>query len=171
MFKKLVITLILLVVLIGCNNDSEETTTICEIDRIHIDNMQSSIDVQIDGNSTVILEAVGDRIVRLEETFRKDVEMFSELLNMGKEEFLRWWEEDEEFVREVFQDTIEISVNEVTPEIDVTNEYFIIGTVIYFDEMSLIDLENYTGETVSYVSLNRKIENIEENLEGVCVKQ
>jgi len=172
MLNKLAVLLILLFVLVGCSNndDKEVTITICEIDSVPIDNNQN-LDIQIDGNGTTILEAVGDHVVRMEEINRMDVEGFSEILGMSKAEFLRWWEEDEEFVREVFKDTIEVSISGMTTEIDITDEYFIIKTIKIFDEMSLAELEYFTGQPVSFVSLSEAIETIEIYLEGICMQQ
>ena len=173
MLKKLVVSIMLLLVLVSCNsnNDKEETTTICEIDSMQIYSMQNA-DIQIDGNRTIILTAIGDHIVVMDEINRLDIEGYSELLGMEKEEFLRWWEEDEKFVREVFDDTTEMSLSGITAEIlDVTNEYFIMRIIHKFNEMSLEELELFTGQSVSFVSLNETIEGIEYYEEGICVQQ
>jgi len=168
MFKKLTMILILPIVFVGCNNnnDIEETTTICEIDSMQ------NVDMQIDGNRTVTLEATGDRVVRMEEINRMDIERFSGFFDMDKEEFLRWWDEDEEFVREIFMDATEILISGVTVEIlDVTDEYFITRVDRNFDEMSLAELEHFTGQPVDFVSLNETIEGAEIYEEGVCIQQ
>ena len=171
MLKKLAIPLILLIVLVGCNNnnesgDTERTVTICEI------NSMANTTTQIDGNRTVTLEAVGDHVISMDEINRMDVERFSELLDMDKEDFIRLWEENAEFVREVFMDTTEIAINGITTEIlDITDEYFIMRVVSNFNEMSLEELEHFTGQPISFVSLSETIEGMETIEDGTCIQQ
>ena len=168
MFKRLAMLLILLIVLIGCNNNNyiEETTMICEINNIQ------SVGIQVAGNRTVILEAVGDHVVRMDEINRIDVDMFSALLSMDKQELLGLWKEDAEFVREVIMSSTETSAEEATSELlDITDTYFIFRIVSNFAEAAPEVLEQVVGRPVNFISLSEKIENIETLDGGVCTQQ
>ena len=171
MLKKIVISLILLFVLIGCSNnnesdDTERTVTICEI------NSMANTPTQIDGNRTVTLEAVGDHVISMDEINRLDVERFSGLLGMSKGELLELWEEDTEFVREIILSSVEVSSDGVTSEIvDVTDAYFILRIVRNFDEMSLAELEHLVGRRVDFISLDEMLELIETLEGGTCIQQ
>jgi len=166
MFVKLATLFISLLVIIGCNSGQEETITICEIGGMQ------NIDIKMEGNRTVTLEAIGDQVVRMDETNRMDIEIFSDLLNMDKEDFIELWEDDPEFVREIFMDSTEILTDGTTTEIlDITDEFLIMRVVRSIDEMRLEDLELLTGQPVSFISLDEMVEGIENYEEGVCVQQ
>lgn len=67
-----------------------------------------------------------------------------------------------------FLESLEVAESGITATIyNVTDTYFIISIVINFTEMSLEDIEELTGESVSFVSLTETIENIEVE-GGIC---
>ena len=154
MIKKLAL-LILLLTLVGCSNrDGEEIIMICEIDHLEI--------IAIDGNRTATLEAVGDRLGKIDEINRLYLDQIAIPLGMHPEELLEIWEENPELIEEAFLGSVELVGSGITSEIyNITDVYFMIRVVMNFDELSPDELEYLVGERVSFVSLNEAIENIE----------
>jgi len=161
MIKKKVLILILLFLLAGCSI-REEMITVCEID--HLDIMGAAVD----GNVTSTLKSIEDQLIMIEEINRLELESLSAVSGITTERFLELWERNPTAVEEAFLGSIEMTESGMTATLyDITDTYFIIRIVIDFAEMSLEDLENLTGESVSFVSLTEAIENIEAE-GGVC---